>query len=586
MNGLNTRTSGLIKPAASFLFACFFASALTSCASSSPGNSSAPGASPQAGLPASEAEEVAKLQIVDCLLPGQLRRLGNTSYLTPRRPISTTAADCNIRGGEYVAYDRADYKTALKAWLPAAESGNAEAQVNVGEIFEKGLGTEPNYEAAVIWYQKAADLGNKRGLFNLGTMYEQGLGVSKNRVQALNLYRQAWGLQEDSVIFQETAQAERAALEAKLGQQLQEKEGQVQLLQKQIASLQQKMEASSRNARAANAQNTQAMSAEIATLQSLVNSLSESRAEVKQELAALPAAEPATVASNTPKTRTPAAATPTNSAPTPSTQSATRVGDMEFGRYHALIIGNRDYASIEDLDTPINDATALAEILKNQYGFEVELLMDGDRLSIMKTINNLHDKLGENDNLLVYYAGHGSLVEVGTRDIGYWLPVNADPPPDDSHWVPNEFLTGHLGRFKAKRVLVIADSCYGGLLSSAPGFLMLGGGAQNTSDKYMRYKLPRRSRLLLSSGGNKPVVDSVGDEHSIFASELIKTLNNNQNILSVPQLFADVEKAVRTRAASHNLSQQPVLKSIKGAGHEVGDFFFVPRNVSDAVAMR
>ena len=63
MNGLNTRTSGLIKPAASFLFACFFASALTSCASSGPASSSgsSPGASPQAGLPASEAEEVAKL---------------------------------------------------------------------------------------------------------------------------------------------------------------------------------------------------------------------------------------------------------------------------------------------------------------------------------------------------------------------------------------------------------------------------------------------------------------------------------------------------------------------------------------------
>src|SRR5579863_2368791 len=46
----------------------------------------------------------ADLEIVDCLLPGQVRQLGNTTYLTQRRPIHTTTADCRIRGGEYVAY--------------------------------------------------------------------------------------------------------------------------------------------------------------------------------------------------------------------------------------------------------------------------------------------------------------------------------------------------------------------------------------------------------------------------------------------------------------------------------------------------
>ena len=75
---------------------------------------------------------VAELQVVDCLLPGMVRKLGTSTYLTPRRPVRTTAADCNIRGGEYTAYDRADYKSALAVWLPEAEAGNAEAQTNVG----------------------------------------------------------------------------------------------------------------------------------------------------------------------------------------------------------------------------------------------------------------------------------------------------------------------------------------------------------------------------------------------------------------------------------------------------------------------
>src|SRR6187551_881325 len=74
------------------------------------------------------------LEIVDCLLPGQVRQLGNSSYLTPRRPIRTTTAECSIRGGEYVAYDRADLKSALRIWMETAQTGDPEAMTNVGEI--------------------------------------------------------------------------------------------------------------------------------------------------------------------------------------------------------------------------------------------------------------------------------------------------------------------------------------------------------------------------------------------------------------------------------------------------------------------
>ncbi|MCK5665345.1 MAG: hypothetical protein KAI17_17780, partial [Thiotrichaceae bacterium] len=79
--------------------------------------------------------------IVDCLLPGQVRKMGKLStYISPRRPIKTSTANCEYRGGEYIAYDRADYKTALKVWLAAAQEGDAKAQTYVGEAYEKGLG--------------------------------------------------------------------------------------------------------------------------------------------------------------------------------------------------------------------------------------------------------------------------------------------------------------------------------------------------------------------------------------------------------------------------------------------------------------
>ena len=71
-----------------------------------------------AATPARRPED---LYVIDCLLPAQIRKLGRSmTYLAPRRAIKTSSVDCEIRGGEYVAYDRSDYATALRVWLPLA----------------------------------------------------------------------------------------------------------------------------------------------------------------------------------------------------------------------------------------------------------------------------------------------------------------------------------------------------------------------------------------------------------------------------------------------------------------------------------
>src|SRR3990170_7562423 len=118
--------------------------------------------------------------VVDCLLPGQIRKLGKrTTFLTARRAIKTSAGDCEIRGGEYVSYDRSDYATALKVWLPQAQEGDATAQTYVGEIYEKGLGLQPDYVLAAQWYRKAAEKGYARAQVSLGHLHEKGLGVDR-----------------------------------------------------------------------------------------------------------------------------------------------------------------------------------------------------------------------------------------------------------------------------------------------------------------------------------------------------------------------------------------------------------------------
>lgn len=497
-----------------------------------------------------KSEEVADLYVVDCLLPGQVRQLGGSTYVTPRRPTITTAADCRIRGGEYVAYDRADYKTALHVWMPAAEAGDVEAQVNVGEIFERGLGGEPNYEAAIIWYKKAAEKGNSRAQFNLGALYEQGLGVPKDKVQALNWYRQAWGMDADSVIYQSAATSAQEDLRKQLQKTMDEKSMKINLLNNQIKTLQ---------ASAAKGANTQTEQ-ELAELKSWVKNLEQEKQVAKRD------------ADNLPRLREPQA-TATVAA---KTLNATELkkGNLNFGKYYALIIANQNYEHIDSLQTPFADANRAKKILEEKYGFTVSMLLDGNNTTVMKTINDLDNQLTENDNLLIFYAGHGSRMSAGGIEAGYWLPVNASPPPDDTFWVSNEFVTRHLAHTKAKRVLVVADSCYAGLLSSEPGYLFMGD-KQTYSEEYVRYKLPKKSRLLLSSGGDMPVLDNAGAGHSVFARAFLDALDNAKGVMTGPELFLKIKEQVSTKAKTINFVQIPEFKVIKGTGHEVGDFFFI-----------
>ena len=509
------------------------------------------------------------LEVVDCLLPGQVRQLGASTYLTQRRPIHTTASDCRVRGGEYVAFDRANFKTALDVWMAAAQAGDPEAQYNVAEIYERGLGGQSNYEAAAIWYQKASDQGYSRALFSLGTLYEQGLGVPADKLKALNLYRQSWGMPEDNLIYQSAAAQEQEKLRVELQKQLDEKNGQLELLQSQLKQLQQQLAKQLALARSAQKIGTdpqvEALNKQVESLKKWIASLEEERRAGNDKLAGIA------------KVRTPTSAVvpPVVSAPLSSAQVRSALG-MNFGRFYALVIGNQHYKAIENLQTPIYDAQRAAKILADKYGFSVRVLEDANDVTMLKALNDMNEVLKPEDNVLVYYAGHGSRLQTGKSETGYWLPVNSDAPPQDTFWVPNEQITAHLARMSAKRVLVVADSCYAGLLSTDPGYLFLDSKVGYTLD-YIKFKSPKRSRLLLSSGGDQPVMDSGGGRNSVFSQAFLDELESNQTILPAPELFARISKRVASVALSNKFVQKPEFKSIKGAGHELGDFFFIPK---------
>lgn len=168
--------------------------------------------------PAATGRGLDDLILVDCLLPGQVRQLGTQlTYLSPRRLVKSTKSDCAIRGGEFVLFDRSDYRVALATLLPKAQAGDPIAQTYVGEIYEKGLGLPaPDPAQAAEWYRRAADQGHVPAQIYLGALYERGVGVPRDKARALDLYRRASGIADDPLIFESRLKAEREAFQREL----------------------------------------------------------------------------------------------------------------------------------------------------------------------------------------------------------------------------------------------------------------------------------------------------------------------------------------------------------------------------------
>lgn len=790
---------------------------LVSCNSTPTVDQAQPGSAPGA-------RNADDLVVVDCALPPQVRKLGKMTYLSPRRPIRTTAQMCEIRGGEYVAFDRANLATALNVWLPMAKQGDPGAQTHVGEIFQKGVGSAPpRYEMAREWFQKAADQGFTRAQINLGYLYEQGLGVSKDTVVAMNWYRKASGLENELVVGhsdltaaeraelkqlrsevqvlkeegqllrqqldqkqkelnqrrqelqrrsdrlqqqnealelarQDLKQAtgaskgksttdrkflaeirkreselkaervqiaalkkeisdrqqEAAAFQAKLEQvqkdgqvYAQQTQAQLEKLQRQVAAgqsqignlqgqlatntdrlkkqqsdlalRQQRMvdqrkqleiaQASLKKQKGSQVQSSQdainrleariqqqqadleKREQEMAQLQSQIKSRVTESESFKEKIAALEARfeklpapvievrdpkpmvtrgirvapvevglktreingrvwAPAglqalkvngrTVEANAEGEFTVSVAlrdakgtrvqivaidprgrqsdvdfqlTPDESV---TSKSHKPLPKYDFGSYHALVIGNIDYQRLPKLDTAVNDAQTLSNVLRDQYQFEVRTLINATRYDILAALNRYRKELTDKDNFLLFFAGHGEMVAQNKR--GYWLPVDADPD-SDVNWLPNYQITDILNIMSAKQVLVIADACYSGALTRSTMARLEAGRSDTAQADWYKTLSQKRSRRVLSSGELKPVLDSDGGNHSIFARALLHVLEKNNGVIEGVQLYQQVAAEVAQRSKAMGLQQVPQYAGLIHAGHESGDFLFVPKSM-------
>src|SRR5205809_541257 len=72
-----------------------------------------------------------------------------------------------------------------------AEAGDAQAQFELANAYQKGNGIERNDPIAFEWCRKAAEQGHAKAQNTLGMMYRQGMGISPDKEEAFRWYQKA-----------------------------------------------------------------------------------------------------------------------------------------------------------------------------------------------------------------------------------------------------------------------------------------------------------------------------------------------------------------------------------------------------------
>lgn len=245
---------------------------------------------------------------------------------------------------------------------------------------------------------------------------------------------------------------------------------------------------------------------------------------------------------------------------------AVKIDMNEIGKYYALVIGVSNYIdpAIPDLDSlPVKDAIKVGKTLNTYYTFEkenIKVLKDPTRRDIVIALDELSKNVTQNDNVLIFYAGHGHYED--DNGIGYWFPRDAEAN-NSSNWLYNDQLVASLKKIKSLHTLLISDACFSGSIFKTRSVNL------TSASEFIKKKYQLPSRKAITSGTLKTVPNK-----SVFIKYLIENLtNNHEKYMTGSELFHSLETPVGNNAPS-----VPQFGVIQNVGDEGGDFIFIRRN--------
>jgi hypothetical protein len=266
--------------------------------------------------------------------------------------------------------------------------------------------------------------------------------------------------------------------------------------------------------------------------------------------------------------------------------------NFDFHRNLAVIIGINDYInSVPQLHTARQDAERLAEILEQQYRYEIDLLVDGvsgDRLKTLLT-EDLLVKISEDDRLVFYFAGHGIALDGDDGPAGYLIPQDADAGNQET-FLPMQMVHEALTTLPCRHCLIILDCCFSGAFRWSSTRRLITPPEVLHKERYERFVRSPAWQVLTSAAYDQEALDSLtgtgfgtredeGQKHSPFAQALFDALEgqadaNGDGVVIATELYLYLRDHVEVKAEveAHHY-QTPGLWPLNR--HDKGEFIFL-----------
>lgn len=271
----------------------------------------------------------------------------------------------------------------------------------------------------------------------------------------------------------------------------------------------------------------------------------------------------------------------------------------KFGGYEqswAVVIGINDYdGEHATLSNAVNDAREVARVLREDFGFDHVFTLYDQQASQKELLGWLLDKLpgnispdetkteariGPNDRLIIFFAGHGTTQRSEAGHLrGYLIPQDARQGYY-SDYIKMSEIRETCGYILAKHILIILDCCFSGV-AAVRSMVSPASSPHILTDAYIKHITERKAWQIMTAGAKDELAADSGTRpgHSAFTSVLLAGLegfadHNNDQIITATDLANYIKPEVIRQTTLHGgAGQSPFFNYL--AGSEQGDFVFV-----------
>ncbi|EUB98257.1 WD-40 repeat-containing protein [Rhizobium sp. CF080] len=269
-----------------------------------------------------------------------------------------------------------------------------------------------------------------------------------------------------------------------------------------------------------------------------------------------------------------------------------------FDRSLAFLVAIDRYENnIPDLKTPVADATKLAYVLETLHGFETEILSNekAGKTALETYLDELQWRVGPDDRVVFYFAGHGIAYDSDHGARGFILPHDARKDGDASKsFISMESLHQRLAAMRCRHLLVVLDCCFAGAFRWSGVRTTLALATEKLHrDRYRWFIEDRAWQAIASAAHDQEAIDVAAHralgrrdteaDHSPFALALIEGLEGAADrpgldgqadgVITATELFQYVEERMLISAQGGRPRQTPILWLLEK--HDKGQFVFL-----------